>query len=140
MRSKAASRPPVLINSSCVPSSTRRPRSMVTMRSQARTVERRCAMMKTVRPLAISRMFCWMMRSALVIERARSLVEDEDARIGHQGTRNGDALALSPGERSAPLAHPRVVALGQLQDKVVRARERGSGDHVLHGNGRINER
>src|ERR1700730_10610216 len=77
---------------------------------------------------------------ALVIERARSLVEDEDARIGHQGTRNGDALALSPGERSAPLAHHGVVALGQLQDKVVRARERGGGDHALHGNGRINER
>src|ERR1700730_9977020 len=77
---------------------------------------------------------------ALVIERARSLVEDEDARIGHQGTRNGDALALSPGERSAPLAHHGVVALGQLQDKVVRARERGGSDHALHGNGRINER
>src|ERR1700736_600663 len=77
---------------------------------------------------------------ALVIERARSLVEDEDARIGYTGTRNGDALALSPGERSAPLAHHRVVALGQLQDKVVRARERGGGDHALHGNGRINER
>src|SRR5215468_3416446 len=32
---------------------------------------------------------------ALVVERAGRLVEDQDARIGHQGAGNGDALALA---------------------------------------------
>ena len=32
---------------------------------------------------------------ALVIERARRLVEDQDARIGDQRARDGDALALA---------------------------------------------
>ena len=77
---------------------------------------------------------------ALVVERARGLIEDQDARVGHQGARNGDPLALPPGERSAPLAHRGVVALGQLQNEVMGAGERGSSDHALHGNGWIDER
>src|ERR1700730_12639470 len=77
---------------------------------------------------------------ALVVERARGLIEDQDARGGHQGARNGDTLALPPGERSAPLAHHGVVALGQLPNEVMGAGERGSSDHALHGNGWIDER
>src|SRR6202048_5288647 len=65
---------------------------------------------------------------ALVVERARGLIEDQDAWVGHQGAGNGDALALPAGERSAALAHGRVVALGQLQDEVMGTGERGSGD------------
>src|SRR5262249_18687116 len=57
-RYKAAYRPPLLIRSSCVPSSTRRPRSMVTIRSVKRSAESLCATMNTVRPSAIRRMFC----------------------------------------------------------------------------------
>src|ERR1700730_5984865 len=72
---------------------------------------------------------------ALVVERARGLIEDQDAWVGHQGAGNGDTLALPPGERSAPLAHHGVVALGQLQHEVMGAGERGSSDHALHGNG-----
>ena len=61
---------------------------------------------------------------ALVIERARRLVEDQDARIGDEGARDGDALALAAGEIAAALADDRVVAFRQLQDEVVRAGER----------------
>src|SRR6202048_1373595 len=65
---------------------------------------------------------------ALVVGPARGLIEDQDAWVGHQGAGNGDALALPAGERSAALAHGRVVALGQLQDEVMGTGERGSGD------------
>src|SRR6185503_15910656 len=41
------------------------------------------------------------------VERARRLVEDEDRRILQQGARDGEALALAPGEEAAALADAR---------------------------------
>ena len=54
-----------LISSSCVPSSTMRPRSIVMMRSACRTVDRRWAITNTVRPLRD-------LRHVLLDRRARS--------------------------------------------------------------------
>src|SRR5262249_37388883 len=48
---------------------------------------------------------------ALIVERTGGLIENENARIGHERARNRDALALAAGERGAALADFRVVAL-----------------------------
>jgi len=45
---------------------------------------------------------------ALVVERACRLVENQDSRIGDQGTSNSDALPLPSGQAAAPLTHNRV--------------------------------
>ncbi|WP_368417058.1 hypothetical protein [Falsiroseomonas sp.] len=63
MAHNPAYRPPLRTNSSCVPSSTTRPRSTVMIRSAPRTAASRCAMMITVRPRAIARMFSYTTRS-----------------------------------------------------------------------------
>ena len=47
---------------------------------------------------------------ALIVERARRLVEDQDARIRDQRAGNGDALALAARQGRAALADDRVVA------------------------------
>src|SRR5260370_5448181 len=76
---------------------------------------------------------------ALVIEGARGLVEDQNARIGHQCAGNRDALALPAGERSAAFTHGGVISLGQLQDEVMGAGERARGDHARHGHRRLTQ-
>src|SRR6266568_8318762 len=60
---------------------------------------------------------------ALVVERRRRLVEDQDAWVGHQGACDRDALALPAGQAAAALADHGVVTLGQLDDEVMRAGE-----------------
>src|SRR5712691_227686 len=77
---------------------------------------------------------------ALVVERARGFVEDQDPRIAEQCASDGDALALSARETGASLAHDGVIAFGKLQDEVVRARLRRRGDDALHRHGRVGER
>ena len=77
---------------------------------------------------------------ALVVKRARGLIEDEDTGIANQGTSNSDALALAAGERSASLAHHRVVTLGQLENEVMCPGERGTSNHALHRHCRIDKR
>ncbi len=109
-------------------------------RSARRTVERRCAMMMTVRPLRDPLHVLLDDALALVVERARRLVEDQDARIGDEGAGDGDALALAARQRAAALADDGVVAFRQLEDEVVRAGELGGGDDALHRRRRIGER
>src|SRR5260370_40392525 len=58
---------------------------------------------------------------ALVVQRARRLIKDQDARVGNQSAGDSDALALASGTRGAALAHNRVVAFGQFEDEFVRA-------------------
>jgi hypothetical protein len=53
------------------------------------------------------------------VDRRRRVVEDEDARIGQERARDGDALALAAAQRQAALADARVVAVGQALDEVV---------------------
>src|SRR6266699_3149072 len=54
------------------------------------------------------------------VNRAGRVVQDEDARIGQQGARNGDALPLSAGKGHTALANQRVVTILEAQDEVVR--------------------
>src|SRR5258706_7854082 len=58
---------------------------------------------------------------ALIVERARRLVEDQDARTGSKRSRDGNALTLAAREQHAPVADRRVVALRQLEDELVRS-------------------
>src|SRR5271155_5446140 len=60
---------------------------------------------------------------ALVVERARRLVEDQDSRVHDQGAGDRDALALAARKCGAAFADDRVVALRQFEDEVVRAGE-----------------
>ena len=96
----------------------------VMIRFALRTVESRWAMTNTVRPAAISLHVLLDGALAFVVERAGRLVEDQDARVGDQRARDRDALALPARQAAAAFADDGVVALGQLQDEVVRAGER----------------
>jgi hypothetical protein len=54
---------------------------------------------------------------ALIVERARRFVKDQDARVGDERASNCDALTLTTGQVAAALADERVVALGELQNE-----------------------
>src|SRR5580693_7723933 len=77
---------------------------------------------------------------ALVVERARRLVEDEDARVGNQRTGDGDALPLAAGQAAAALSHDRVVAFRQFEDEVVGAGKLRRGNDTLGRQGGIGQR
>src|SRR5262249_8225684 len=77
---------------------------------------------------------------ALIVERARRLVEDEDARIADQRPGDSDALALAARQACPALADDGVVAERKLEDEVVRPPQLRRGDHPLHGGGRVGER
>src|SRR6266487_1214967 len=51
---------------------------------------------------------------------ARRVVQDENARIGQQGARNGDTLPLSAGKSHSALPNQRVITIYEAQDEVVR--------------------
>ena len=53
------------------------------------------------------------------IQRAGSLVEEEDLGLGDDGSGNGHTLLLPTGQEASTLANIRVVPVGQLGDKVV---------------------
>src|SRR5215472_3415146 len=66
---------------------------------------------------------------ALIVERARRFVEDQDARVGNERARDGQTLALAAREAGAALAHDGVVAIGELKDEIMGAGHlRGSND------------
>src|SRR6266498_4962168 len=68
---------------------------------------------------------------ALVIERARRLIENENARVGNQRAGDGKALPLAPGQAAAPLTNNRVIALGEFENKVMGAGELCCGNDTL---------
>src|SRR5215471_15826969 len=49
---------------------------------------------------------------------ASRIVQDEDAWIGEQGARNGDALSLSARKGHAALTNQRVITILEAQDEV----------------------
>ena len=57
------------------------------------------------------------------VDRRGRVVEDQHARVGEHRARDRDALPLPARQRVAVLADDRVVALGQLADELVGARE-----------------
>ena len=65
------------------------------------------------------------------IDRRRGLVEDQDARVDQQRSRNADALALAARQPLAALTDQRVVAVRQPQDEIVRMGGTRCGDDVV---------
>src|SRR5438876_4002894 len=53
------------------------------------------------------------------VNRAGRIIQDQNMRVGEQGTCNGNALALSAGERDAALANDGLVAILKTGDKGV---------------------
>ena len=62
------------------------------------------------------------------------LVQDEDARVQHQGSGNGYPLLLAAGERDAALADHSFVAVGQRLDELMNLGQLG-GRHNLRAGG-----
>ena len=83
----------------------------------------------TVRPWQIACHVALQDRFALVVERTRRLVEDQDARVREQRAGDRHALALPARKARALLADDGVVAFGQLADELVRAGELRHRDH-----------
>ena len=94
-----------------VPCSTIRPSRARGSGRPSRTVDSRCAMTNVVRPSISRSRPCMIERLGLGVERRRRLVQDQDRRVAQDGARDGDALLLALGQRHAPLADHRVVAL-----------------------------
>ncbi len=69
-------------------------------------------------------------RLALVVEGRRGLVQEQDGRVAHQRTRNGDPLLLAAGELRSALAHRRVQARWQRLDKGPGVGALAGGHHV----------
>src|SRR4029079_1683787 len=65
------------------------------------------------------------------VDRARRLVQDQDARVGEQSTRERNELPLAEGEPRATLAELGVVAVLQPADELGRADGLRSGDHLV---------
>ena len=67
----------------------------------------------------------------LGIERAGGFVENEDARLGQQSARDGEALPLAAGELDAALADNGVVALGKAFGELIHARGTAGKEELL---------
>ena len=66
-----------------------------------------------------------------VVERARGLIQDQNAGIDDERPRDGNPLPLAARQRAAVLADHSVVAFGKSRDEVVSSREpRGASDGV----------
>ena len=102
-------------------------------RSALRTVDRRWAIMKVVRPAIRRSSASRITASVLRVDRGGRLVEDQDRRVLEERARDADALPLAAGQLRAALAQLGVVARGQLADEVVRVRRLGGRDDLVHG-------
>ena len=77
---------------------------------------------------------------ALLIERARCFIEDQNARIVNEGSGNGDALALAAGKQRPAFTDRRFISIRQIDNEVVRAGKLRRGDDPLHRHGGIDQR
>ena len=77
---------------------------------------------------------------AFIVEGACRLIENQNAGVGHERARDGDALALAARKGRAALADDRIVAFGKLQNEVVGAGELRGADDCVHGGRGVGER
>jgi hypothetical protein len=77
---------------------------------------------------------------ALVVERARRFIENEDAGIGDQSAGNGDPLPLSSRQAATALADDGIIALGKLENELVRAGQRRGRYDTFGREGRVRQR
>ena len=102
------------------------------MRSKLRTVESRCAMAITVRPLHQPAQRLADRFLGFAVERGGGFVEQQERRVLEEGARNRDALALAAGEFHAALADDGPHALRQIFDEIA-ARREGRFQHFVVG-------
>src|SRR5665213_1318359 len=86
-------------------------------RRQTMGDDKRCAVLHEIAEAALDESL------GLGIEGAGGLVEDEDAGVGENGARDGNALPLSSGELDAALADNGVVLVGEPLGELVDARD-----------------
>ena len=84
-----------------------------------------------VRPRTRLSSASWISRSVSVSTDEVASSRIRIARVDQQRPGDRDPLPLAAGERLAALADQRVVAVGQAQDELVRARGPGRGDDLL---------
>lgn len=63
-------------------------------------------------------------------EKGAYLVQEQDAGLGENGARNGDALLLAAAEADAALAHLRAIALRKRADELMRVGQHGRPLHL----------
>ena len=68
----------------------------------------------------------------LIVERTRRLIQDEDSRRRDERPCQGDTLPLPAGERRPAVTDPRIIALRQLQNKIMRIGQLRCTDNFLH--------
>ena len=73
------------------------------------------------------------MRLGFGIQARSGFVQNQDARIGQDGARDGDALALAAGKLHAALAHDGVVFLLEAFGEFVHARDAAGFQDLLFG-------
>ena len=76
----------------------------------------------------------------LGVEGAGRFVEDQDARVGHQGSGDGNALALTAREVGAAFVDRRIVSMRQVEDELVGAGELRRPDDRLHRDAGVGQR
>jgi hypothetical protein len=69
---------------------------------------------------------------AVRLDAACRLIQQQDGRVGEERAGDADPLLLTAAESHAPLANARVVAAGELADKLVGIRRPGCGDDLVH--------
>src|SRR5258706_10507852 len=70
---------------------------------------------------------------ALAIQAGSSFVEDQDARIGQNGTRDGDALPLSARKFYAALTDDSVITLWMLFRELIHTRDAACAEDLFLG-------
>src|SRR4029077_938556 len=99
----------------------------------SRSVLRRWAIVRTVRPSISRSMASINQMLGLGIQRRRRLVEDEDGVVTNQCPSDPDALALTAGQRRTAVATQTRVAVGHAADELVGIGEFGRLNDFLVG-------
>ena len=89
-------------------------------------------MTSVVRPVeTIQRLLHQLLR--MRVEIGGRLIEDEDFRLKYHDAREGNQLPLSGRQSASPLRQPRIIAVRQPLDHLVRADEPACLDHLSPG-------
>ena len=90
-------------------------------------------MTKEVRPFSRVARACWMIALRLRIDARGGFVQDQDARVGQQGARKRDQLALPDREQDPALFYRGIVTLAQVHDEIMRTNSFRQLPHFIVG-------
>src|SRR5580700_1615517 len=72
-------------------------------------------------------------RLALGVERACGFIENEDARVGEDGARDGQTLALASGELDTALADDGLITFGEALRELINTSDSAGLEELLLG-------